>query len=71
MGLEATAKDVDHAAIARLPGYSPADWAYRDRPNVAARLAGHTGERAGERRGGRSLVLNGHIDVVPATPERL
>jgi acetylornithine deacetylase len=68
VGLEVTAKDVDHAAIVRLPGYSPADWAYRDRPNVAARLGG---ERSGGQGGGRSLVLNGHIDVVPATPERL
>lgn len=63
IGLEATTQEVDHGAIARLPGYSPVDWAYEGRPNVGARLPGHGG--------GRSLVLNGHIDVVPATPERL
>ncbi|MEJ2292276.1 MAG: ArgE/DapE family deacylase [Deinococcales bacterium] len=64
MGLEPEAHDVDHTAIAALPGYSPVDWVYEGRPNVAARVAGRGP-------GGRSLVLNGHIDVVPATPERL
>jgi len=63
IGLEASTQAVDHGAIARLPGYSPVDWDYDDRPNVGARLQG--------RGGGRSLVFNGHIDVVPATPERL
>jgi len=63
MGLDALAWDVDHAVIAERPGYSPAAWDYADRPNVSALVRG--------RGGGRSLVLNGHIDVVPATPERL
>ena len=63
LGLEGSTQEVDHGAIARLPGYSPVDWAYRGRPNVSARAPGHGG--------GRSLVFNGHIDVVPATPERL
>jgi acetylornithine deacetylase len=63
MGLDAGTYEVDGGAIATLPGYSPVDWSYQGRPNVGARLAG--------RGGGRSLVLNGHIDVVPATPERL
>ncbi len=39
------------------PGWWPG-YDYTDRPNVVARWAG-TG-------GGRSLILNGHIDVVPA-----
>ncbi len=42
-------------------GFSPPDWDYRQRPNVRARLNG--------RGGGRSLLFNGHVDVVPATPE--
>ena len=63
MELDADAYDIDHGVIAKLPGYSPADWSYAGRPNVGAHVDG--------RGGGRSLVLNGHIDVVPATPERL
>ena len=53
--------EIDHAEVARLPGYSPVEWSYAGRPNVAAiwRSSGS----------GRSLVLNGHVDVVPATPE--
>jgi len=43
--------------IAEHPGWWPG-YDYTDRPNVVARWAG-TG-------GGRSLILNGHIDVVPA-----
>ena len=62
MGLEVDAWDIDHAAIARLPGYGPVEWSYEGRPNVAARWPA-------EGEGGRSLVLQSHIDVVPATPE--
>ena len=62
MGLDVDTWDVDHAAIARLPGYGPVEWSYEGRPNVAARWPA-----AGE--GGRSLVLQSHVDVVPATPE--
>jgi acetylornithine deacetylase len=62
LGLEVDVWDVDHAAIARLPGYGPVEWSYEGRPNVAARWPG-----AGD--GGRSLVLQSHVDVVPATPE--
>src|SRR5215203_2328525 len=52
MGLDVDWWQVDHAAIATLPGYSPVERSYEGRPND-----------------GRSLILNGHIDVVPATPE--
>ena len=62
MGLEADVWDVDREAIAARPGYSPADWSYEGRPNVAAAWRSRSG-------GGRSVILNGHIDVVPATPE--
>src|SRR5688500_1975236 len=61
MGLEVDSWDVEHAAIARLPGYGPVEWSYEGRPNVAARWPA-----AGD--GGRSLVLQSHVDVVPATP---
>lgn len=62
MGLEPDLWQVDHAEIARLPGYSPVEWSYESRPNVAAVWRSPS-------RDGRSLVLNGHVDVVPATPE--
>jgi acetylornithine deacetylase len=61
MGLEPDVWTVDPASISRLPGYSPVEWSYEGRPNVAATLKGSGG--------GRSLALNGHVDVVPATPE--
>ena len=39
------------------PGYRPVDRGYENRPNIVATLKG-TG-------GGRSLILNGHTDVIP------
>lgn len=62
MGLEPDVWQIDHAEIASLPGYSPVEWSYEGRPNVAAVWHSASG-------GGRSLLLNGHVDVVPATPE--
>jgi acetylornithine deacetylase len=62
MGLEPDVWEIDPAEIARLPGYSPVEWSYAGRPNVAAVLKSSSGD-------GRSLVFNGHVDVVPATPE--
>ena len=61
MCLELDVWQVDHAEIARLPGYSPVEWSFDGRPNVAATWKSSSG--------GRSLILNGHVDVVPATPE--
>lgn len=62
MGLVADVWQVNHAEIARLPGYSPVEWSFEGRPDVAATWRSSSG-------GGRSLILNGHVDVVPATPE--
>jgi acetylornithine deacetylase len=62
MGLQPDVWQIDHAEIASLPGYSPVEWSYEGRPNVAAVWRSPSG-------GGRSLLLNGHVDVVPATPE--
>ena len=62
MGLEADVWQIDHAEIAALPGYSPVEWSFDGRPNVATTWKSSSG-------GGRSLILNGHIDVVPSTPE--
>ena len=58
--------DVDHFRIdldriRALPGFSPVHVSYDEAYNVVGTL------HAGERRG-RSLILNGHIDVVPTGP---
>jgi acetylornithine deacetylase len=62
MGLEVDLWQIDHAGISKQRGYSPVEWSYEGRPNVAARWRSSSG-------GGRSLTFNGHVDVVPAAPE--
>jgi acetylornithine deacetylase len=52
---------VELDAIRHLPGFSPVLAGYDDAINVVGSL------RA-ERKRGRSLILNGHIDVVPVGP---
>lgn len=60
MGLEVEMFDVDLNAIRDIPGFSPPVYGdYANRPNVVAR---HTPRTSA---GGRSLIFNGHIDVVP------
>lgn len=56
---------IDHDKISKLPGYSPVDWSYEDRPNV---VGIHNPGYAAE---GRSLILQGHVDVVSAEPSSL
>ena len=64
-GLDVQEVGIDGEAIAALPGYSPAEWDYDGLIQVVGTLPGAApgGAAAG---GGRSLVLNGHVDVVPA-----
>ena len=50
--------------IRRMPGFSPVDGGYDDALNVV-------GSRASRTARGRSLILNGHIDVVPAGPREM
>lgn len=64
MGLRTDMFEADPARISRLPGYSPVEWGYRGRPQVVGVLPSRVG-------GGRSLVLNGHVDVVSPEPLRL
>lgn len=61
MGLEVTSFEPDVSAISRLRGFSPPEWSYRNRPNVV-------GVWRSRVPGGRSLVLNGHVDVVSSEP---
>ncbi len=62
LGMETTLFEPDPAAISRYRGYTP-DHVYADRPNLVGKLAGSGG--------GRSLVLNSHIDTMPFGPRSL
>ncbi|WP_282189132.1 ArgE/DapE family deacylase [Azospirillum sp. SYSU D00513] len=64
LGLEVDRFAIDEAAIARLPGFSPPVTSYDGRENVV-------GVHRPREAAGRSLILNGHIDVVPAGPAEL
>jgi acetylornithine deacetylase len=57
LGLEVDAWESDWEALKKHPGYIPVDRGYEGRPNIVATWKG-TG-------GGRSLLLNGHTDVIP------
>ena len=62
-GLQTSLVPVDFARVSAHPAYCGLDEraeAYAGRPNVVARLPGAVG--------GRSLVLNGHVDVVSPEP---
>ncbi len=61
MGLEAESWDLDPQDLASHSAFAPVDWGYRGRPNVRGTL-----QPAGK--AGRSLVLNGHVDVVSPEP---
>ncbi|BDG60109.1 ArgE/DapE family deacylase [Caldinitratiruptor microaerophilus] len=60
LGLEVETFTADRELIAAHPAYCETPWEYAGRPNVLGTLRG-----AG---GGRSLILNGHIDVVSPEP---
>jgi acetylornithine deacetylase len=60
LGLQTQQVAIDVGALAQLPGFSPPEWGYRERPNIV-------GVRRGAG-GGRSLVLQGHVDVVSPEP---
>lgn len=65
LGLAVEAFEIDEAKLRQHPAYSPSLISYAGRRNVVGvhrPAAGHHG---------RSLILNGHIDVVPTGPERL
>ena len=62
-GLDPVDIPMDADAVRADPGHSPFSWGVRGKRNVVATWAG-TG-------GGRSVILNGHIDVVPPAAEEL
>ena len=57
IGLEVDMWEMDWEELKKHPGYRPVDRGYEGRPNIVGTRKG-TG-------GGRSLLLNGHTDVIP------
>jgi acetylornithine deacetylase len=57
IGLDVDMWETDWEKLKKHPGYRPVDRGYEGRPNIVATWKG-----AG---GGRSLLLNGHTDVIP------
>src|SRR5919108_1659193 len=57
IGLDVDMWETDWETLKKHPGYRPVERGYEGRPNIVATLKG-TG-------GGRSLLLNGHTDVIP------
>lgn len=63
LGLDVEMIECDPEALARYPTWSPTDWSYENRPNVASRWSGIGG--------GRSLILNAHVDTTSPEPVEL
>src|SRR5437763_4992706 len=57
LGLAVDVWETDWEALKKHPAYRPVERGYEGRPNIVATVKG-TG-------GGRSLLLNGHTDVIP------
>ena len=64
LGLETRLVRIDADRIRHLPGFSPVDWSYEGRPNVV-------GIHDPGQKSGRTLVFNGHVDVVSPEPSEL
>ncbi len=58
LGLAVDVFEPDWEALKKHPAYVPVSRGYEGRPNVVATLKGNSS--------GRSLLLNGHVDVIPA-----
>ena len=60
MGLVVDKWEPDHEKLKKHPAYVPVEYGYANRPNVVGTYKGT--------QGGKSLLLNGHVDVVPPGP---
>ncbi len=56
--------EIDPAKLSQHPGFAPVPWSYKGRYNVTAR-------RDASAEGGRSIIFNGHLDVVSPEPVKL
>jgi acetylornithine deacetylase len=63
MRLETRVIHADKSILQNHPGYCDVSWEYEDRPNIIGILRG--------KRSHKSLILNGHIDVVSTGPLNL
>jgi acetylornithine deacetylase len=52
---------IDPESLSAHPGFAPVPWSYAGRYNVVAR-------RAADQEGGKSVIFNGHLDVVSPEP---
>ena len=64
LSFEPTRILIDPAKLSEHPGFAPVPWSYEGRYNVAAR-------REASAEGGRSVIFNGHLDVVSPEPVKL
>ncbi|MCW5633702.1 MAG: ArgE/DapE family deacylase [Rubrivivax sp.] len=71
LGLDVTELVVDEAKLRDHPGYSPSIVSYDGRRNVIGVHEPKPPRDGSNAVRGRSLILNGHIDVVPVGAERL
>lgn len=62
LSLDVDEWEIDGAQLRSHPAANPSRFSYAGRPNVVGRYNGATGG------GGRSLLLNGHVDVVSPEP---
>ncbi len=71
LGLDVRELVIDEAKLREHPGYSPSIVSYDGRCNVIGVHEPKAAKGGGMAKRGRSLILNGHIDVVPVGAERL
>lgn len=60
LGLQVDVFEADLAEVRQHPAYIEVEWPYEGRPNVVGKLEGDPAAR--------SLILNGHVDVVSPEP---
>jgi acetylornithine deacetylase len=65
LGLQTETFIPDGKRISKLPGYSKAEWSYENRPVVIGTWKSNTEKT------GKSLILQGHVDVVSPEPVSL
>jgi len=61
LGLQVDLWEPNHEELKKTPSYVPVKVGYEGRPDLVGVLRG--------RGGGRSLILNGHVDVIPPEPK--